>query len=416
MREHLSQEIIEMVHARKLPAAELMAVDDHLAGCVECRDTIGASFAASGSAQRFELAITSRNDHLTYDQLEAYVDKTLSTEAASQINEHIGICADCEAQLRDLQRFAGASPVVDAPREGWLSSIFRNPIPAFAAIAAVIAVIAAIWMTRPGAEVATTAETTAAPPQEVETAVTQPDAGESAASVTEPSLPAVNTPQNELVVSVNDGDETIGLSRNGELAGYSTLDTRYRRLVKNALATGKASVPDLRDLSTSSGVLMGDNSSGTFRILSPIGKVISTDAPTFTWQPVPGAGSYVVEVFDRDFNKVASSGELKNTSWKHKLDRAKIYTWQVTAVRGDERLKAPQRPQPDARFRILDQKTAAELSNLKRNNPRSHFLLGVAYANAGLIDEAIREFEISSRQNPASDVARKMLRQLRTAK
>jgi hypothetical protein len=155
---------------------------------------------------------------------------------------------------------------------------------------------------------------------------------------------------------------------------------------------------------------------GTFRIVSPVGKVVGTDAPTFRWRSVPGAGSYVLEVFDQDFNKVASSGELKSTSWQQKLDRGKTYSWQVTARKDGEILKAPQRPQPDARFRVLDRKTADELSALRRNNPGSHFVLGVAYANAGLIDEAIREFEMLSRQNPGKELPKKMLRQLRSAR
>ena len=161
---------------------------------------------------------------------------------------------------------------------------------------------------------------------------------------------------------------------------------------------------------------MGGDSAGTFRLTSPIGKVVDTDTPTFKWQSVPGAASYVVEVFDRDFHKVASSGELKNTSWKHRLNRGKIYSWQVTATKDGEVLKAPQRPQPDARFRVLDRKTADELSTLRRSNPRSHLLLGVAYANAGLVEDAIREFEMLSRQNPGSDLPKTLLRQLKSAR
>ena len=420
MREHLSQEIIKMVHARKLPAAELMLVDDHLANCVECREAIGVSFAATGSADRLELAITGGTDHLTYNLLEAYVDNALSAGDVKNVDEHIAVCHYCDAQLRDLQGFAGELPRLEVPRAGWLSSlsaIFRRPVPAFAAIAAAIAVAGAIWITRPAADVATISETTSVSQPEITESINPPiGAADSAASNNEPQLPPADPPKDELAVSVKDGDEKVGLFPNGELSGYANLDARYRKLVKNALSTGKAAVPDLRELSASPGVLMGDDPAGTFRIVSPVGKVVGTDTPTFRWQSVPGAGSYVVEVFDHDFNKVASSGELKDTTWTRKLDRAKIYSWQVTAKRGEEILKAPQRPQPDARFRILDQKTANDLSTLRRNNPKSHFLLGVAYANAGLIDEAIREFEVFSRQNPGSELSRKLLRQLRSAR
>ena len=67
---------------------------------------------------------------------------------------------------------------------------------------------------------------------------------------------------------------------------------------------------------------------------------------------------------------------------------------------------------PDARFRIVYGRAAADLTALKRNNPQSHLLLGVAYANAGLIEDAKREFEILLRHNPNSEVAKKLLRQM----
>ena len=149
---------------------------------------------------------------------------------------------------------------------------------------------------------------------------------------------------------------------------------------------------------------------------SPVGQVLNTATPRFSWQAVPNSEKYVVEIFDRDFNQVATSGELKNTSWKQKLAEGKTYSWQVTAVVEGKVLKAPLQPQPEARFRILDRKTINNLSALRASHPRSHLLLGTAYANAGLVEDAIREFELLAKTNPDRELPKQLLRQLKALK
>jgi hypothetical protein len=45
-----------------------------------------------------------------------------------------------------------------------------------------------------------------------------------------------------------------------------------------------------------------------------------------------------------------------------------------------------------------------------RNGRRSHLALGIFYARAGMVEEAERELTALVRQNPKSQVARKLLR------
>ena len=416
MTGHLTDNILELLRMKKLPAHELMVVDDHLATCELCRELLATNFSVAGTAERFERAILQPTDHLGYEKLEAFVDDRLSVADRAAVERHVENCGDCADELRELQQFAGRRPDIVSPVRGGLlaslTSFFTRPVPIFASIVALLAIGSGIWLTRTQRDVAqvpntsdvgaTTEPATAPPDPHSETAVNVP----------------VENPPAEMAVSINDGGETIGISKDGGLSGYESVRSNYRALVTKALTDERLTIADVRDLKGPAGVLMGNDPapSGTFRIHSPVGKVVASDTPTFTWQAVARAEHYVVEVFDQDFNNVATSGEIRTTSWRSKLPRGRTYTWQVTAVSDGKTFKAPQRPLPDAKFRIVDGRTAEELAALRRNNPRSHLLLGVAYANAGLIDEAIREIEAVAKQNPRSELPRRLIRQLRQAR
>ena len=86
------------------------------------------------------------------------------------------------------------------------------------------------------------------------------------------------------------------------------------------------------------------------------------------------------------------------------LPRGRTYTWQVVAESAGRRLVAPAPPEPDVRFRVLDASRAEALS-AARSRRASHLVLGVLYAEAGLIDDAHRELLALHRDNPASRTA-----------
>jgi hypothetical protein len=69
-------------------------------------------------------------------------------------------------------------------------------------------------------------------------------------------------------------------------------------------------------------------------------------------------------------------------------------------------------PAPEARFRIVSQHKVARLTQAEKAHQNSHLLLGVLYAEAGLLKEAQREFRLLLKANPGSPVAEKLLRQV----
>jgi lipopolysaccharide biosynthesis regulator YciM len=77
-------------------------------------------------------------------------------------------------------------------------------------------------------------------------------------------------------------------------------------------------------------------------------------------------------------------------------------------------LKAPRPPAPQAKFHVLDAAMANELAQARRVYARWRLVLGLLYARAGLLDEAEREFRALREANPNSELAHRLLKQVRT--
>ena len=130
--------------------------------------------------------------------------------------------------------------------------------------------------------------------------------------------------------------------------------------------------------------------------MKPVGTFVLNVRPEFRWQALAGATEYRVGVFDADVKAIETSPALTATSWKSSLtlQRGKVYLWQVTAIKGTEQVVAPAPPAPEAKFAIVDLPTANELFDIESASLGDHFILGRAYARAGLLDEAEEEFQL----------------------
>jgi hypothetical protein len=216
------------------------------------------------------------------------------------------------------------------------------------------------------------------------------------------------------VAQVNDGSGVVTLDQEGKLSGADDLPPRYQSLVKQALSSGRIErSAQLQGLTRASSSLMGSgNQQRDFSVLEPLGNVLLTARPTFRWSALEGATGYVVEVYDEKFASVASSPQLTDLTWTTSLPRGRVYSWQVKAIKDGQEITSPRPPAPQAKFRILDQARANELTQAKRAHASSHLTLGLLYADAGMLHEAEQEFRLLQKANPGSDVARKLLRQI----
>lgn len=403
MAEHLTEQEIE-IYRRREDDPDRQTTAAHLAVCPSCLQRVlepaNSALAVSALTEAFLPTAGEVPSHLSHSELQNYAAGSI-TEADKIICEsHIEICEECDAELRLLTR-------VHAPRELPRTWTIWGLTPArlAAAIALIGLLTLAVLVLWQRSSRSTRQESVKnGVPGTPESAV-PPDYVAPAPAV--PSSPP-------LVASLKDNNREISLDQDGKVTGLDGFDESTQRLVKSALAgEGLAKPKVLDDLSSAQIKLLdGAPSEVAFQLVGPSGKVITEQRPTFRWRPLSGANSYVVSIFDSNFNRVAQSPPLSATNWivDHPLQRGQSYSWEVTATRDGKEIKAPVAPAARAQFKLLEADKMNTLSKLKQQKPVSHLALGLTYARFALVNEAEAEFRKLVDENPDSATAKRLLR------
>lgn len=443
---HLSDAELARYRERKMQPVELLEADDHLALCDACYARLsraqappdkllaaaGVAFAGASSA--------SEPVHLTYEQMAALVDDKLDEIDREVLASHLELCERCEMEFNDLRELSHAMatasveaheplPRAQMPRAQtfserfislWRLQAFRLPAQAAAALAILLLAVLLITtylrrdetagpraqVAEPEAEDLNWTDATVKTPPETPPGPEEPDAAPR----------AVQAPAQTLV-ALSDGNSRVTLDSGGNLTGLNAAP-REEQAVKDALRNGRARLPSsLRELRGQSGTLMGDGGDG-FSLLSPVGVVVESNRPALSWSPLEGAASYTVTVFDANLAQVATSAPLQSTQWTPSapLARGQTYVWQVRANIDGREVVAPPPAAARVKFRVLEEAKVESLTRARRMHARSHLVLGVMYAEAGLLDEAEREFRALLQANPQSRVARRLLESVRAAR
>ena len=337
---------------------EFLEVDDHLAGCAECRDALAPPFSRVATTLREGLA----GEHLPYEQMERYVDGTLGAEDAVLAEAHIDTCAMCAEEVDDLGRVAR-----EARPQRWL-------LWGVAAAAVVILLGSLLLFRRPQPDPFQRPETPGQPTQTASTASTVPR------QVPVDRVP----PMNAALKGVLD-----------QLAG--------------GVLPSAALIADLRPAGER--IRGGDEEDVRLTVAAPRG-VVEEDKPLFSWNARSGA-TYVVEVFDSSYQRVARSETVRRGEWRasRPLPRGAIYAWQLTETRGDTEVTAPVPPEPPARFKVIDDGPAAELDAARKSG--SHLDAALVYAREGIVDRALAEMRLAAQENPDSAEIRRAIETLR---
>lgn len=465
---HISTETIERYTARSLSAGETLVVQMHIGECGACRERLASVFArpqnSANSENNFGFSDFDFDaEHLQYEQLESLVDGKADAVEQEIAESHFAVCEPCRRDFNDLQAFRqiAAAPVAAEKTEKTLwqqifaFDFFGGFVPAFGALAILLTVLFGGWMLirsnrdeiaqqtnnqndsqpspapsafSPNISNQNTAANQNSPVisnsnQSDSNAANSNSTNSNAANNNSISPQPNSSPQREEtappaapLLAVTDGGKQIELDANGNLRGLENLSPAAQAAIRRSLETGKVNVPNVaKDLaSNQTGVLMSGNQSDgvPFALAAPIGKVVREQQPTLSWKPLAGATKYSVAVVDQNFQVVASSGELTANQWTipKSLPRGVNYTWQVTAVTADGReVVSPASPAPQARFRVLDATSETQISQLETSGTKSHLARGVVFAQAGLLAEARREFQLLLKENPRSAIARKLL-------
>ena len=394
MTEHLTEQQLARFRAQTLPAAELPAADEHLAACPACRQMLGEAQPINTLTSFFQ-AETARVNHPSYEQIAAFIDQQLPITERRHIEAHLAICPACLTEVEDLRAFdaklasypaqafapSAATPVAPMPAPSVLDKLrdsWQSFVQTFSGLSWQLAGATAALMLAIAAAALF---------------VNQRERN--------PNIAIVPTPSPLVTPTVLPNATPLPAS-SSELPPQVVLALRTERLKLPAEIAG---------LAPRTGNLMGSNDQDeTVVLIAPTATFVNTEKPTLRWQALAGATRYRVQVTDRDFDEVARIDDLTATQWTlpKALARGQKYSWQVTAYRdGKEALS------PSANFQVLDKTQAAALAAVQKNLGANHVALGVLYAEAGLLDDAAREFQTEPKTGPQAAPARKLLQNLR---
>ena len=331
-RAHPSAEQLERYRHRSASAEDLLFVDEHIAACDECFAAVGAADEAVVLAA----AESSERAHLTYEEMERWVDGRADSIDRELVDGHAAHCDLCRSELADLMRVKDAT---HAPRIGvnrwWL-----------AAAAMLIVGLTALVILR-----------------------------------TEPVPPTPGQTNPPLSVETRPPDP---------------LPPDLRSHVEQIVASGVLKKPDVvASLAGDSSPLLGaEREAAAFAVLDPLMTVVLDARPRFQWESLSGASSYSVTIADAESGVVVGRGSTPTVSWQpaKDLERGRTYSWQVTAHRSDGDVTAPQPPAPEARFQIASRARVEEVDRWK-NDGVAPLALGILLAERGLLDDAERELE-----------------------
>lgn len=417
MAEHLTEQEIELYVRREGNPGNRQVTAEHLVVCQPCLqrvlDSEHSVLAVNALTEAFLPSVGDPPFHLSHAELKNYVAGSIAKADQIICESHIEICEQCDEELQLLSTARSSQGAQRAqkfarPRSAWR---FLTPARLAAAVALIglLTLAALVWWqqsSRPTQQEAISngaqeAPGAALPPGSVAQATPQPG-NESVAS--NPSV----------VASLNDNNREIRLDQEGKVTGLEDFDEPSQKMVKAALAGEGLAKPNVLDELSSPPIKLLAEAPGehTFQIIGPAGRVITEARPTLRWRPLSGATSYVVSIFDNNFNRVALSPPLSKTNWSvdAPLRRGQNYSWEVAATKDGKEITAPVAPAPRAQFKLLEADKLSVLSKLKQQKRVSHLALGLMYARFGLVSEAEGEFRKLVKENPDSALAKKLLR------
>lgn len=383
MTTHLTDSQIRAYRERSLDAAELLEASRHIGDCEACRTRLAPAGELTGQVRAVKATLAKTNFvHLTYDELEAYVDGLMDTADRVALESHTRGCRSCAGDLagiQSLRRELQVAPPSRAPRAGWAEfwSALLGWRGGLVAAAAACAIVAFVLVRSPG-----------------------PRRGE----VAQVSTPTPSQPLQAGSV-IHDGTRVFTV-RGGAVDGLTQLAAADRTMVEQAVAQKRIERGEaLADLAANGGVLLGAAGEVTRgKLLQPLTTVVESQRPVFRWQPVAGA-TYRVSVYDTGYNVVAQSVSLAANEWQPPMPllRGARFSWQITVRQRGATFTVPMPPAPEARFRVLGEQAEAEISQARGAADGSHLILGILYARAGLLDQAEQELSALRMQNPSSE-------------
>jgi hypothetical protein len=402
----------------------LVAVDEHVTACASCKAALEAMPLRARTIASFGADLVAASDCPDYDELSALVEENLDRAAARSIQAHVNMCEVCAGDVEHIQELRSQAalrggitvrPGRPRGRFEW-RGVWRKVL-AGAMVAAAIAVVAVTLRQPPSPPVEKPAVEAKAPGprktqprpepavkptvQEKPIVAAKPD--EQKPAPPKPS-PVLRDGTYNLVRA--DGGYTLARADGGSVR--TPLEKRVAALIAEKIRTGKIKPAEPTRVALNTIRLRGEEAYTPLptapKQISPVGVVVRSDRPTFTWSKVDMAESYRLIVTDKDGNTLYE-GITDKTALKlsRPLERGRVYIWQVGARFSKSDSWANSRA---AGFRAISAGEMATVQAIERRMPGSHLALAAVYESVGLYGDAAQEYRAVRRANPGSRLAR----------
>jgi hypothetical protein len=398
MSEHIVKEILEKYGRRELDSAERIKTILHLSKCNICHNEYQKMFPnQTNPNQNVSLPLIDNEPfHLEFEEhLQPFVDNQISEVDRVIVESHIKNCDYCATSLRDLQEFSNTlrlQKIVDeqGQREGFwqrvsgfVSNNFRPLALAFSVLFAIC--LGLFWWINT--------------PKIVETDIVE------VLPTPNVSPLAINsqTPQIANTNISNSNKNTQNQNIQNKNANIPT-PTPNPTITPQETELAELKLPNyLKDLRTKTDNLRGNNDGRTEQIVivSPHGIVIRESSPSLNFKKLEGVEFYEISIYDGSTQ--IRKETISANSWRVpvNLPKGKLYEWQVSAKSGDQNYLG------QGKFYVISQADGNKIRQAKDTLQR-----GKTFAEAGLIEDAKREFQQYLKQNPGSQTAKNALKQL----
>ena len=373
MPEHLSQEQLKGYRDRTLAVGELLAVDAHLSGCPPCRTTLAGLVEGKASASVISGIDQARFRHLSYEQMDDWVEDRLESADREMVMAHIGLCPPCARQLIAYQEYA---PVMSAP--------VRTAM--YPATQPVKKVKQSFWsfLKQPQYALGAAALVTFF----IVTPLTRHSAPEQTGAILAPTGTSI--------------DSTIP-SQNSPLIDQALNASELDRLPDSLRAGAKEVVSDSGTIARPAS-LKGLESGSDAVLEYPFGEVVAETQPVLRWKSF-GDSSYNVSLSDSR-GLISRRGGIRDTRWTPAtaLSRDHIYTWEVESAG----------VRHHGTFRVIGESQLKDLERVRAQHGSSHLVMGAVSAELGLLTNAQQEFEAMAKDKTQSQQAAKLLSHIET--
>lgn len=439
---HLTEQQIEDYRRRTLVARERGECDRHLARCDVCLqrviDAAHSHLAFTALAESLLPAVGDEPFHLSFEELKRYSARQLDQAETVIFESHLQDCAKCKDEAQQLILIgSGTTPAQQAVKDSWWLRPSLRPAYVGVALACLIILVGILWIqsrlsggSKPAAsQIANTAvdenrSLVSSRNDNAHRGPTEASGKTSERRDVAPDRNPVTASQRKdqtaasTFVRLIDGSRIITWESGGPIRDLDGLELSTRREVIAALSGEGLKRPASVAALTAPSINLLDQSAtrAAFTLLGPKGTVIADDRPKFRWQPLEGASSYTISVFDENFNLIVRSVAEATTQWSppEPLERGRTYFWEVSALKDGQEITSPVAPAPRSQFKIVDREKFEQINRAKRERPDSHLVLGILYAHAGLLHDAERELQLLVNANPHSPVAKRLLRRVQS--